>query len=91
MSETRKVTRTVTEYKTLNSTYQVDEQAKQFRRVEGVNPALVGPDGEWVDYVHAVEVPVGPDGQVILWIDRLGGRYLRTSLVQSTELVALTE
>lgn len=86
MSETKKVTRTVTEYKTRNSTYQVDEQAKQIRRVEGKNPALVGPDGDWVGFLSTAQWPNGS-----LYIQLDNGRQLLTSLVQSTELVALTE
>jgi hypothetical protein len=90
---TKKVARTVTEYKTLNSTYQVDTEAKRFRRVTGVNRELVGPDGEWVDYDNIAEIPTGDndDDPFVLWFDRPNGRFLRTSLVQSSETVALTE
>ena len=86
MSETKKVTRTVTEYKTRNSTYQVDETAKQFRRVEGKNPALVGPDGRWNGFLSVEEWPNGS-----LYIQLDNGRQLLTSTIQSTELVALTD
>jgi hypothetical protein len=90
---TKKVARVVTEYKTLNSTYQVDTEAKRFRRVTGVNRELVGPDGEWVDYDNVAEIPTGDndDDPFVLWFDRPNGRSLRTSLVQSSETVALTE
>lgn len=86
MSETRKVTRTVTEYKTLNSTYQVDEQAKEWRRVTGTNPALQsqGEDGEWKPYETALQT--GP----FLYVYHPGGMF-RTSTLQSVQLVALTE
>jgi hypothetical protein len=88
MSETKKVTRTVTVYKTRNSTYQVDETAKQIRRVEGKNPALEaqGKDGEWQDYLSVL-----PYFGNTLYVQFASGRQIRTSTVQSTELVALTE
>lgn len=86
MSETKKVARTVTEYKTLNSTYQVDEEAKQWRRVTGVNRALEsqGTDGEWQPYDAKLFT-----GHV-LYVYHPNGQF-RTSLVQSSETVALTE
>lgn len=90
-TRTKKVARTVTEYKTLNSTYQVDEEAKRFRRVTGVNRELVGPDGEWVDYTRVEEVRAGLGDERVLWFERPHGQFLRTSLVQSSEPVALTE
>ena len=86
MSETRKVTRTVTEYQTLNSTYQLDEQAKEWRRVTGTNPALQsqGEDGEWKPYAAAEHF-----GD-FLYVTHPNGQF-RTSTLQSVQLVALTE
>jgi hypothetical protein len=86
VSETRKVTRTVTEYQTLNSTYQLDELAKEWRRVTGTNPALQsqGEDGEWKPYHSADHVAD------VLYLYHPNGMF-RTSTLQSVQLVALTE
>jgi hypothetical protein len=86
MTGTKKVTRTVTEYKTLNSTYQVDESAKEWRRTSGANPALrsQGEDGEW----KPLDSVIHQGG--CLYVYHPGGVF-RTSLVRSTEVVPLTD
>lgn len=57
----------VTVYKTLNSTYEVDAEAKQIRRTAGVNPPTQhqGSDGVWSSYESLTQNPHG--GLSIVW------------------------
>lgn len=41
-------------FKTLNSTYELDDHAPRVRRLNGANPQVIGPDGEWREFVEAL-------------------------------------
>lgn len=40
-------------FKTLNSTYEIDDDAPRVRRIIGKNEPLIGPDGEWREFTDA--------------------------------------
>ena len=44
-------------YNTLNSTYEVDTDRQQMRRIAGTNRPVVGPDGVWQDYNEMIVDP----------------------------------
>lgn len=62
-------------FKTLNSTYEMDDNAPRVRRVEGTSPELIGPDGEWREFVEAIAF----GGSVVFYLT--DGTVLHTSTV----------
>jgi hypothetical protein len=64
-------------FKTLNSTYEIDDDAPRVRRLAGVNETLIGPDGEWREFVEAFTPGEGARANF----------YLTDGLVLSTSMV----
>ena len=53
-------------YRTLNSVYEVDEEAKRVRRTEGINRSHDGhPDGEWRQYDQVIHTQ---DGRLLVYL-----------------------
>ena len=67
--------------RTQNSTFELDDNERRFRRVTGKNPtALHVADGEWVNYDRIAHLAVGQRCVI-----EYGNEYIRTSLVAAIE------
>jgi hypothetical protein len=67
-------------FKTKNSTYEIDQDGKRFRRLTGVNPPLgiMQPDGVWQPYIEIVHLAVGSCAVIVLDATE----FIRTSYVE---------
>ena len=70
---------------TRNSVYEVDEENKKVRRVEGTGtiPSLLATDGEWQDYEHAFQHPF--TGGLGVW-NKAGKGFITSTVLKDEEV-----